>query len=542
MTDDSSAATADSDPGDTDPADTDEPAEDASEAPDAPRLSPGRRRLFALVATLLMLGVGELGARVVLLIRDRRKRRRFAAKAPGETRLLVLGGSTAFGFPDPALGFAAGLEARLGPKSGAGSVAVLNLAKPGKAADDVLEALHESADAEPDLVLVYSGHNEFLKRRIKPSGAAILTSRELLDRLALVRLLRLMLRRERFDGPLTLPDKVLPVRPDDPLRAAKLEAYRERLTAIAALCRERRVPLVICTVSSNLRDWPPVWRGVGWSTPLGTPAYEELIRGRLAELDAAASGERPGRAATLLSTLKADLKTLPADPMLLWLRGRAQLITGDGPGARLDLLAARRADPIPWRGLPAINQAIRELARRHDHVHLIDLAAAIEAPDERPPGFELFLDNCHPNPTLHARMSDLIADGIVAAGVLPALQRTPAGPPSLDGKTRAALARRSALYALKEPFLNARAARRHLAAARATGVEDWRIDALAGIVELFDGEGPASTERAIGLLAEAAKARGAPLDPADNETTPYLLSALNKRGVDVSKLDWLKRD
>ena len=84
-------------------------------------------------------------------------------KPPGSIRVLALGGSTTFGlyvgadaaFPDL-------LEGRLSARAGGRAVEVVNLGCAGFASDRVLALLISALALEPDLIVVYTGHNEML--------------------------------------------------------------------------------------------------------------------------------------------------------------------------------------------------------------------------------------------------------------------------------------------------------------------------------------------------------------------------------------------
>ena len=117
----------------------------------------------------------------------------------------------------------------------------------------------------PDLVMVYSGHNEFEElQQLRLSGVEVSRAQRVLSRSALYRLLRdfrarraiaaLEEARAQRDLAVSLPDasKTWDYRFTPEEVAGRMQAYRENLAAILRLCRGHGVPVVIGTVPSNL--------------------------------------------------------------------------------------------------------------------------------------------------------------------------------------------------------------------------------------------------------------------------------------------------
>jgi lysophospholipase L1-like esterase len=84
-------------------------------------------------------------------------------KPAGGIRVIALGGSTTFGlYVGAEAAFPASLEVRLSALAGGRGVEGLNLGCAGFASDRVLALLRSVLALEPDLVVVYTGHNEML--------------------------------------------------------------------------------------------------------------------------------------------------------------------------------------------------------------------------------------------------------------------------------------------------------------------------------------------------------------------------------------------
>ena len=93
--------------------------------------------------------------------------REFLAEKPSEGfRIFVVGGSSAAGFPyGPNLAFSGVLERWLRPSLPGLTIEVVNAAVAGYSSRRVLITVREIAAHEPDLLIVYSGHNEWAERR-----------------------------------------------------------------------------------------------------------------------------------------------------------------------------------------------------------------------------------------------------------------------------------------------------------------------------------------------------------------------------------------
>ena len=129
------------------------------------------------------------------------------------------------------------------------------------------------------------------------------------------------------------PSGSSPSRPRERARFASASREFERATrAIAALARERGVPLIFATDSANLADWPPVWRFV----------RDERYERGVSEQCARSRARRARRGRGRLAALTAEY---PGDAMGTWLGGRLALARGDWPRARASVRRGARRRP-----------------------------------------------------------------------------------------------------------------------------------------------------------------------------------------------------
>jgi len=190
-------------------------------------------------------------------------------KPAGVRRILVVGGSTVAGFPFPAeLAFPRYLEAFLQAQADTGeTIEVLNAGITAINSSTEVDVVREGLAVDPDLVVVYTGHNEFYG----PGGAASASGslspgwfRALAQvrRLRTVQLLREVFRKRAAGGPARDLLEVLPgdlhIARESPVFETAARRYRDNLRQMAALAAERKIPILFVTPVSNERDQPPI--------------------------------------------------------------------------------------------------------------------------------------------------------------------------------------------------------------------------------------------------------------------------------------------
>lgn len=311
-------------------------------------------------------------------------------KPPGVRHVICLGESTA------AIGdFEKALSARLASWRPDVRWRVVNGGIGGADIEAVERAFDESFALQPDLLVVYFGHNAaFRHRRLSPwqyrLGRALQQS-FLLRRLA-------VLLQSRAPAA------------DDERRLA--DAW-ERM---AGKARAAGVPVVLCLPAGNFLHAPDLDRSVFVDRRLSEAYGRGLF---LLE----SSGDR-----AVADYFLGLSRRRPEIAVFHYFRGRALLRLGRRSEALRELEAARDLDPSKSRATSRTIAVLRSVAREHS-LPLADVEARFTT-ESRPgvPGFELFRDNCHPWP----RGYRLIADEIVRAlarGGGPAVASAPPGPP-----------------------------------------------------------------------------------------------------------------
>jgi len=351
-----------------------------------------------------------------------------AARAPGSLRLFTVGDSITWGhhgneFPGPLAAYSDLLQARLDELAPGADRRVLNVGARTFASGRVSRVVGEVLTFAPDVVFAYLGTSEHLEHMLEAQrdwqrrGLAGWLGRVRLFAALRARLVAassgLTLEQIRArDGALKAPfvtdDAILP---SDAARDALVETARQRLAALADLCHERGVPLLLATVPSNLRFPPFASR---FDDPTARAALEATLV-RAGELLQA------GRAAEALALVGPEAAAHPEVAGLHYRLAQAREGVGDLAGARAEYLAARDTDACPARALGALNDAIRHLVPEHPGTTLVDVERLFEAavpdgiPDDR-----LFLDNCHPTAEGHHLIAAELERVLTVSGLSPA--------------------------------------------------------------------------------------------------------------------------
>ncbi len=375
-----------------------------------------------------------------------------AQPAAGVTRVLVLGGSTTFGFPDhpegdePIHGMQAGfvgamqaaLDAAVDP------VELVDLGVNGGSSIDTLRIARRAMGWGAAGLVVYDGHNEFLA----PPGRFSPT----LWRFALYRRFAVLLAPppRRAPGPVG-PPAFSPAR-----EQAVLDLFSANLDALLSLAEDHDLPVVLATQASNLRGFDPNW------SRTGDVSAEQL-----------------------------------------WRDGRAR-------GDAADLRAAADADGLPFRATSAINAVIADRAKAHGVV-LVDAEVAIQAGGPVP-GNALFYDWLHPRPEAARRLATAMLDGMVDAGIIDEAPPVPEDAALPDDPASSEL--RAARSWLQWAFVRAWDPRWRLEQARAHAKAALLVhpdDVVAqGIVSVCDA---VAAGRPVPSLDAEARAALAPLHP-----------------------------
>lgn len=371
-------------------------------------------------------------------------------KPPDAYRIFCVGGSTTFGHPyDDATSFAGWLRELLPEADASRHWEVVNAGGISYASYRVAGVMEELARYEPDLFIVYCGHNEFLEertyrevKRLPPDLLRALTPvARTRTYAALHRAFEPLL--ERGERRARLPGEVEAVldhtagpelyQRDDRLRKQVLEHYRVNLARMIAIARSAGAEVLFVVPTCNLRDFAPFKSVVSHSLSLQQARRWRELHERAGRLS------RAGRFEAALAACRAACAIDDRSAALQFRMGRILFELERFEESRAAFRRARDEDVCPLRAPSEFLHAVRRVGTAPD-VSIVDFAAMVEAAclerhGHRLPGRDFFLDHVHPTIAANrmlavALVDELIRQDIVAAG------------PDWDEQAIAAVARR----------------------------------------------------------------------------------------------------
>ena len=325
-------------------------------------------------------------------------------------RIVVQGGSTAAGFPYGRWGsLQAMLQQRFKRHYPDKHIEVINTAMAAINSYSLLDFQTDILALQPDLVLVYAGHNEFLgilgagsAMRVADSRAGTLLYLKL-RRLRLFQLMQQML--SLFAAPVaeqkqqqrSLMAQIAQgaaISRDSALYQATLAQYHANMTLLVQGYKQHKVPVMLGTLVSNERDLVP--------------------------FSAVSLTDWP----TLLARLHVNTPLQPATAVMdhiagsAFIRGRQALLQQDNSSALPLLQQARDEDSLRFRAPTEFNQLLRDIAST-EQLTLVDVEQHFRRHSEAGViGNDLLLEHVHPNTQGYLLLADAFYRAIVQSGVL----------------------------------------------------------------------------------------------------------------------------
>lgn len=325
-------------------------------------------------------------------------------KAPGVQRVFVLGGSAALGWPGPVDSSFTGYLDRALEKSQPGQYEIINVAAMSYGSHRVLDLLYDVVKMEPDVIIVWSGNNEYIERNaFSPYARTPMMGKmqRTLRHSSLYRSLRLGLqvtvpslfvRQEAGDitDPRTVPQvrRGMMGRADHADRQV-LENYRSNLQSMASVIKASGANAIFCTVPVNLSSWAPT------NVPPDFADQGSFDRWQALRLQIFTLWDQK-RFAEAMPLLEQLLKIAPDYALAHYLTGLGFQKDGQLAEAKAAFNRARDLDLRPFRALSTFAPAVRDVAVRHG-VRVVDLEQAfVEHSGADLSGAELFIDYVHP--------------------------------------------------------------------------------------------------------------------------------------------------
>jgi len=374
---------------------------------------------FASHAPLFVPAPGSKGGQVLTTASNKKdyfNRQSFPQeKGPGTYRIFCLGGSTTYGRPyDDTTSFAGWLRELLPEADRSRKWEVINAGGISYASYRIAHLMEELINYQPDLFIIYTGHNEFLEER---------TYRKLRDIPPLVRSAASLLARTRTWSAMSTGLQKLNIHPqsekedrvnlaaevdtildqsvgperytrDDSLQENILKHYRISLERMVQLARSVGAQVIFVTPASNLKDCSPFKsQHTDGINKADLQRSEELL---LMSTPFAWEKEWGG----ILQLLDEAVELDPRFAELHYRRGQALLGLGRFEEAKKTLRLARDEDVCPLRALTPMRRIVTEVAREQG-VMLLDFEDLLQQRMQSTKGYsilgqEYFLDHVHP--------------------------------------------------------------------------------------------------------------------------------------------------
>jgi len=346
-------------------------------------------------------------------------------KKPGCVRIFLVGASTTRGFPFTGreISYAGFLRQILSDVAPGREIEVINAGYDAMSSYGILDIVRQLADYEPDMIIAYTGHNEFIGHFGVNSNVRLGQNRSLIDLVLRLQHSRLFLLNEVLllhlkslykpeamrDSGVNLfkamlnDEKVTWNERDHQVSEKNFEA---NLTEIARLGKSEGATVVFSTLVSNLRDFPPLHSQFH-------QARTEEQKNRMGDL--LREGKSAWKSHEWTQALEYFKKASDMDPdfaIAHYDLGKTYEKVNDFARAREQYLLAREKDGIHLRACSRQNGIVREVAEK-THSFLLDMEKVF---DEASPhglvGENFFIEHVHPNVNGHLIMADAIAHSL----------------------------------------------------------------------------------------------------------------------------------
>lgn len=386
----------------------------------------------------------------------------FPVTKPANTlRIFCFGGSTTYGHPyDASASFSRWLQDLLKASAPERNIEVINAGGISYASYRIVPLVRETLAYQPDLMIFYTGHNEFLERRtyskILDQGDRLIEIRAFLDRFYLIRALKKILKpfmREDAaahtktsksdqssasgggspadqtasrskkamlgEEVVTILDKSggldLFYR-DEEFTKGVVKHFGHNLESVIQLCKEQGVPVVFVEPPSNLKDFSPF---KSEHSP-GLSASEK--RQTLLQLNRAKNSLRERNFSEALAAADAMIAKDPLYAEAHFVRGKALLGLGRFQDAKESFIKAKDLDVCPLRCISPLEDQIQRVTSETgtpliDFKDIVERRCAETGDRTGIPGNESFLDHVHPTMALHQLLAELLMDEMTARGL-----------------------------------------------------------------------------------------------------------------------------
>jgi len=335
-----------------------------------------------------------------------------ATKSPDEFRIFCVGGSTVQGRPFAIeTAFSTWLELSLQAADESKQFNVVNCGGVSYASYRLAPIVDEILGYQPDLIVLYTGHNEFLEDRtcesIKSTSPLVLSVHQKLSLLKTYSFIRSLaisgassdrdVLPKEVEARLDFRDGLKKYTRNEAWKSNVVYHFNHNLKRMVLAAQSAGVPLMICNPVANLRDASPFksQNKAGLSSQQLRRFQSELQR--LTENSSASIEE-----------LKPLLQLDAHHAHLQYRIGQAYQIAGDYENAKRHLIQAKEEDVCPLRIIEPMYDVIDAVTDQHN-VPLVDIRELFESKaQDSIPGRELLVDHVHPSIRGHQLIAEMI--------------------------------------------------------------------------------------------------------------------------------------
>lgn len=394
---------------------------------------------FAANVPLFVKNTGPDGRQILVTSENKNlfNRQQFSMdKQPATYRIFCVGGSTTYGRPyEDTTSFSGWLRELLPVADPRLRWEVINAGGISYASYRVAHLMEELVRYQPDLFIVYSGHNEFLEERsygaLRDIPAPVKSTAAVLARTrtwaAMKNLLARMGASSRMDpkerAQLSAEADTMLRRfgPDiyqrnDPLRDQVLLHYQISLERMVEIARSAGADIIFVTPASNLKDSSPF-------KSEHTEGLSQADQSRVNQmLSDALARMREDKTSEALDILDRAVTVDPRYAEIHYRRGKGLFELGRYPEAKAAFVRARDEDVCPLRALSPMRATLAEVAQQSDAalVDFIDhLEQRLRAEKGHPIlGEEYFLDHVHPTIEGNRILALQLVETMIARGIV----------------------------------------------------------------------------------------------------------------------------
>ena len=357
-------------------------------------------------------------------------------KTANSFRIFCLGGSTTYGRPfDDRTSFCGWLREFLTSASPETKWDVFNAGGISYASYRVVRVMEELSHYEPDLFIVYTGHNEFLEERtyreLKKTPGILREVGGMVARTRVYSVVHKMLRSTDTDATAPAGEDIHEEQPaleaevrtrldggvgpdayerDELLSNKVAEHFQFNLNRMVEIAQSCGAKIVFITPAANLADCSPFkseFRDGFTAQSEWQNAFDEAQRQFEAE-----------RFSDALESIKAAVRLAPEHAATQYLRGRILQQLSSHDLAKEALVTARDEDVCPLRAISPIVSTVRQVcaASKTPFIDFEEIAASRS--DHGIPGESLFLDHVHPTVEGHRIVALELFDWLCDSGTV----------------------------------------------------------------------------------------------------------------------------